>query len=949
MKKITILFVAMLFATLSLSAATGWYNDFLTLKVNGVEAPNNYFLVDTDPASGATAFQGTAFGSVTSLEITGVDMKYWSDTQDRTGGAMYYKVMSSDGNTEIVAPVEVIWDQAALGGNDFQGTKTTTINITNAILANGSYQLHIWAKSWGTGQGDSWLSNNVNNYVATFTVDRPVIITGANGITDNSSFETLKAAFDAINAQADQSGKDIEIQIAGSTTETATAALNQPATASWNSLTIYPTVAAVEIAGDFAGALIDLNGADNVTITGKINKEGDSKSLTIIQSSVDDAARAIQLQNDAKSNTITYCILKGSSPSSSGAVLLISDPTTDGNDMNTISYNDITLARTSSPDNFIYVKGATGKLNDNIIIDHNNIVGFFTGETAYGINFSTNNTDFTITNNSIYEPNEIIPTNSNKFYGINISSVTAENINISNNYIGGSTPMCGGLLKKSSAFSNEFNGIFLTLSTSSSNANVIDNNFIKNIEWKNTDVKKDFISVSAFGNAINIGATSGNTISDIYWENGAVSAATFYGYKVTNTTGLVSVENNTFSNITITNTDATHGSNFYGFYKSNSLGGVIFNNNTIGSTTANSINITGVSTGNSQTARGIFLDGTSRAYPFAISGNIIQNINNSSSRTDATNTAQGIYIGATVASGTITNNVIHNLTATDATMPASVIGINMDLTSTTAATICSNNMISLGNSNPGLVYGIMQNTGLAKVYHNTVYISGSPASGSFESAGLVVSGTTPGREVINNILYNARSNAGTASGKNYTVNYNATADLASDYNVVNAPGTGGLVGALGATDYITGEDWVAGTGLDTHSQVITVNFANPTTGDLTLTGASVQDINLKVPSLAAVTTDFLGTTRNTEFTYAGAHESTLPFPTTGLDKALMQAGVQISKAGIFIPVSEKTRIELYSINGTLIDKTVTNNSYRRALNNGAYIVKINGKAVKFVK
>jgi hypothetical protein len=63
----------------------------------------------------------------------------------------------------------------------------------------------------------------------------------------------------------------------------------------------------------------------------------------------------------------------------------------------------------------------------------------------------------------------------------------------------------------------------------------------------------------------------------------------------------------------------------------------------------------------------------------------------------------------------------------------------------------------------------------------------------------------------------------------------------------------------------------------------------------------------------------------------------------------MQAGVQISKTGIFIPVSEKSNIELYSLNGTMLDKAVVTDSYSRALNNGVYIVKINGKAVKFVK
>jgi hypothetical protein len=205
----------------------------------------------------------------------------------------------------------------------------------------------------------------------------------------------------------------------------------------------------------------------------------------------------------------------------------------------------------------------------------------------------------------------------------------------------------------------------------------------------------------------------------------------------------------------------------------------------------------------------------------------------------------------------------------------------------------------------------------------------------------------------NNILINNRSNATGNTQKHYALNVNDLTTFTSDYNVAYHPGVGGLLGAVGSTDYLTGEAWSAatptGTGQDAGSHIGNVNFSAAATGDLTITGLSVSDNLLRVPSLATVTTDILGTIRNASYTYAGAHESTLPFLTTGFDKALMQAGVQISKTGIFIPVSEKSNIELYSLNGTMLDKAVVTDSYSRALNNGVYIVKINGKAVKFVK
>ena len=708
-------------------------------------------------------------------------------------------------------------------------------------------------------------------------VPNKVYINGANGIADNSGYTTLKDAFDAINAQSDQSGKDIEIQIAGSTTETATAALNQPATASWNSLTIYPTVAAVEISGDFLGTLIDLYGADNVTITGKQNKTGAEKSLTIVQNgSGDNAARTIRLANDAQNNTISYCTIKGSCPSSGAGVIFFSTAATggSGNNGNTISYNDITKAGSVCPQNGLYSAGTSGVMNNNNVIDNNNFYGIYDGNTTYAIRLGSHNMSFTITNNSIYEPNEVIPVAANNYNGIYVASGQGAGFIVKDNYIGGSAPMCGGNpFKKSNAFSNQFTGIFVSTSASLTDANEVQGNVIKNIEWKNTDVKKDFTCFSGFGNIANFGTTSANTITEISLENGAISGSVFYGYNIGNGSGLFTVKNNSITNIGISNPDGANGTSFYGIYKSNTAGEVDFSNNTL-----NLISLTGTSTANSQAAYGIYLAGTNKTYTYTVSGNHIKNLSNSSSRTDVTNSVKGIYVSSTLGSGSVVNNKIYNLNATDATMPASVAGIDLDITSTSTATICANNMITLGNVNPGLVYGILQNTGLAKVYNNSVYIAGSPATESFESAALVVSGTDPGREVKNNILYNARSNDGIATGKNYTVKYNATTDLASDYNVVNATGVGGLVGAVGATDYNTGEAWVIGTGLDTNSQVATVNFANVSTGDLTLTGASIKDITLKVPSQATVTTDFLGTTRNTTFTYAGAHESTLPFP-----------------------------------------------------------------------
>jgi hypothetical protein len=45
----------------------------------------------------------------------------------------------------------------------------------------------------------------------------------------------------------------------------------------------------------------------------------------------------------------------------------------------------------------------------------------------------------------------------------------------------------------------------------------------------------------------------------------------------------------------------------------------------------------------------------------------------------------------------------------------------------------------------------------------------------------------------------------------------------------------------------------------------------------------------------------------------------------------------------------EANIELYFINGLLIEKTIASGSYTRNLVQGAYIIRINGKATKFIK
>lgn len=113
-----------------------------------------------------------------------------------------------------------------------------------------------------------------------------VTVSGAHALS-NGTYARLGLAFTAINGQS-QTGNNIVITITASTTESASAVLNA---GTWTTLKIYPTTSGLSISGSFVGPIIDLNGADNVTIDGRVNQAG-TKSLIIQHTSNADNANS---------------------------------------------------------------------------------------------------------------------------------------------------------------------------------------------------------------------------------------------------------------------------------------------------------------------------------------------------------------------------------------------------------------------------------------------------------------------------------------------------------------------------------------------------------------------------------------------------------------------------------------------------------------------------------
>ncbi len=214
-----------------------------------------------------------------------------------------------------------------------------------------------------------------------------VNVTASAGTTGPTPYTTLKLAFDAINAGTHQGA--ITISLSGNTTETASAVLNASISPSVYSSVFISATTPVVISGNITGAVIKLNGADNVTLDGRIG--GSGRNITVSNTSTSTATAAIWLASVIAGNGATNNIIRNLEISAgvdqstsatttfgiimSGTTISISSNGTD-NDNNQFVANQILKARYG-----ILTRGTTTNLNEGIIVSDNII-----GPTAFGSN-----------------------------------------------------------------------------------------------------------------------------------------------------------------------------------------------------------------------------------------------------------------------------------------------------------------------------------------------------------------------------------------------------------------------------------------------------------------------------------------------------------------------------------------------------------------------------------
>ncbi len=715
---------------------------------------NNIFSNERTTSSGVNLHYAAYFNYAVNTNLT---LDYNDYYAPGTGGVLgYYNlanvntlplVITKDANSVAVNPgfsnaggttsTDYGPSASSLGGITITGITTDYSNTTRASTPT-------------MGALEGALNLNVDVYIS--------------GIFQ-ATYLRLKDAFDKIN-NGTHTGA-IEIRINASTSETASAVLNASGSgsASYNSINIYPTTTGLSITCNLAAPLINLNGADAVTIDGRVNATGTTKDLTIANSNTGTSSSTIQFINSAENNVVKYCTIKGAETSTTRGIIYFTTATAgNGNDNNTIDNNNITNISGDAagrPINAIYSLGSSGFENSGNTISNNSFYDFLKqGTASYGINISTFSTAWTITGNSFYETTTFIPLASVTYNVIYISNTSGINFNVSDNFIGGSTASCGGTAwTKTIAFNNTFNAIYLNIGTGT--ASNVQNNKIQNIVWNNS-LNATWTGIYITAGDINVGTTTGNIIGASTGTGSLTTTNTTTGGNVfgiyISSIGTVDCRNNTVGSFTVDNFTATNATNFYGIYKTAVAGVTTISNNTIGSNiTSNSIIANSQSTANAQIVYGIYYTGTGTA---TISNNIIANLNNSTNNTTAATAGRINGITSTNGTNIISNNSIHDLTISNANTAngstASICG--MALTGATLKTVKGNSIYNLSNSYisfAGSIIGIYftGNTGANVVSENFIHslsITGStPTTPSLFGIRIAAGATTYSNNIIN--------------------------------------------------------------------------------------------------------------------------------------------------------------------------------------------------------
>lgn len=654
-----------------------------------------------------------------------------------------------------------------------------------------------------------------------------------------------------------------------------------------NTITIRPAVSGLAITSNNATGTIRIDSGRYLIFDGRVGGTGSTKDLVIENTST--TGSAIRFGGGSSYNTLKYCIVKSACTAAASGTIAFITTGASGANYNTIDNCNIRDG-VGTPTNGIYAQGGTGvNASRNNIVSNCHIFNFF-HPTVNHSGIFVDAFDVQISGNSFYQTvSRNLTGAGNVWSGISVAGANGGAINVTGNWVGGQQPNAGGgamLLTGSGVCRPIRWGTVDSVHTVS-----IQGNTIRNISITSTSslVQAMIYSEGLTGGVSSRIAIEDNTIGPNI--TGGASSGTLCGILA----GFV-IPDTLYNPIWILNNDVIGFSHDVGkswedmkgiWIAGSDTGAIItIENNTIGSATAG-FNTNGTLTG---------IYSSSSAQNQTVSGNTIRNLVSSSTFSGSTPTIAGLLLSPapniTPRFVNIVQNTVQDLhSTTTAAANVKVAGITVDepgappgrirslsqnriFNLSTIATGASPRLIGIQSIVPGgcsdsitkpiynnqititngtnvnnvEISGIRIDSSSANcpshVMFNTVYIGGSVASGSLNTACITTTPTT-GNDVVNNIFYNARTGG---SGKHYAIRNLASPPSAgwssttSNYNLLIAPDSNSVCEwGAGVSKSFSG--WKTASGGDANSWSVsgtlpTGMFVSVANGDLTLNASS---------------------------------------------------------------------------------------------------------------
>jgi len=762
--------------------------------------------------------------------------------------------------TSIIRNSDPAFINASSGNYRISGTSVARDAGNNGYVVNGDKDL------------------DGNNRIFNSTVDLgayessaayPVYISGASVIADGTGYTALKTAFDAINAQTGQTGKNIIVTVAGSTTETATASLNN---GNWTSMSIYPTSTGLSIKGAAGVQPILFNGADNVTIDGRLHdSSGTLTGSTVdLKLSVTESLDHISVTNGGSGYTSNPTVVFTPTNGGSGATATV---TRSGNSVFLITITN-TGSGYLSPPTISFTGGGGGSgakatayvaskgtiafdqnAQNNTVkycriegaaqTDLNGTIAFLTGTATNGNGGNTISNNL-ITNNGVSRPQNSI---------ISLGNTTYPNTGniITNNEF-----------KDFFATTEESRGIHIvgsgTSSSSGSTGWTITGNSFYETSTLSPTTNSRLYGIKIGFNDASVGG-NGYTISDNYFggtaalcggtaftktssANNIFSAITL---NLASGTPVSSIQNNTIKNMNWANSGGVTGTTDFS-WSGIEVGrgdvniGTVTGNKIGDNTTTGSIVVTGGNVGgNGSRICGIQLQWQATAD---CKNNTIGSITTANTEPLYANHFYGIYNYSNNAT-TISNNIIGsastansiNATSTSQNHDQHVYGIfctNVSGSTPGAVTINGNmiaNMTDGVTNTSAYINGIRSETSATTITNNTIHnLTISNCNNTQSSSLSSISGIAFDKSsssvvtIDNNTVYNLTNTNSSLAGDLNGIYYSAgSADNSCSNNTIYNISTPNTTGGAN----IIGLSYNAGTGVNTISRNFISNLSIP--------------------------------------------------------------------------------------------------------------------------